>query len=93
MNSCCSQTHGLGKAMATEVVVAFGPSNVYCDLSLWGPMWQWSLVRINLSGVFFKGEPPVQSNLKGCWVNTFTHGDRGPLAFTWQSITTWAIAH
>ena len=22
--------------MATEAVVAFGPSDVYCDLSLWG---------------------------------------------------------
>ena len=36
MSSCCFQTHGLGKAMATEVVVVFGPSNIYCDLGLWG---------------------------------------------------------
>ena len=27
---------GLGKAMATGAVVAFGLSNVYCNLGLWG---------------------------------------------------------
>ena len=36
MNSCLSQTHSLGKVMATKVVVAFGPSDLCCDLGLWG---------------------------------------------------------
>ena len=32
MSSYHSQTQGLGKATVTEVVVAFGPYNVYCGL-------------------------------------------------------------
>ena len=32
MSSYHSQTHGLGKAILTEAVVVFGPSNVYYGL-------------------------------------------------------------
>ena len=32
MSSYHSQTHGLGKATVTEMVVAFGPSDIYCSL-------------------------------------------------------------
>ena len=35
MSSYHSQTHGPGKVMVTEVVVAFGPSDVYYSL---GPL-------------------------------------------------------
>ena len=36
MSSCHSQTHGLGKVMGTGVMVAFGPSDVYCGLNPFG---------------------------------------------------------
>ena len=36
MSSYYSQTHCLGKVMVTEVVVAFGHSNIYCSLSPFG---------------------------------------------------------
>ena len=36
MNSSHSQTHNPGKAMGTEVMEAFGPSDIYCSLSLSG---------------------------------------------------------
>ena len=32
MSSCHSQTLGLGKVMGTEVMEAFGLSNIYCSL-------------------------------------------------------------
>ena len=32
MNSCYSQNPGLGKVTGTEVMEAFGPSDVYCGL-------------------------------------------------------------
>ena len=47
-NSCHFQTHGPGKAMATEVMVAFGPPTSVAILASGGPMWQWSMVRTNL---------------------------------------------
>ena len=40
----------------------------------------------------FREESPVQSNLKGCWVNRFKHGHPGPLTFTWWSVKAWAIS-
>ena len=79
--------------MATEAFVAFAPSDVYCDLGLWGA---------NVAMVYGQnqppqgcslGEPPVQLNLKGYWVNRFTCGHPGPPAFTQQSVRAWAIAH
>ena len=39
------------------------------------------------------GEPLGWSNLKGCWAGRLTCGHPGPLAFTWQSVMAWAIAH
>ena len=39
------------------------------------------------------GEPLRWSNLKGCWAGRLTCGCPGPLTFTWQSVTAWAIAH
>ena len=36
MNTCHSQTHSLGKVTATEAVLAFGTSDVYCSLGLRG---------------------------------------------------------
>ena len=36
MSSGCSQTHNQGMAMGTEVMGTFGPSDVYCSLSLLG---------------------------------------------------------
>ena len=79
--------------MATKAVVVFGTSNVYWGLGLCG-----ADVVIVCSqnqppeGYLFKGEPPVQSNLKGSWVKGFTHECPGPLTFTQLSITAWAIA-
>ena len=36
MSSGHSQTHKPGKAMGTEAMGAFGPSNIYCGLGLLG---------------------------------------------------------
>ena len=54
MNSCCFQTHSLGEVMATKVVVAFGPSDVYCDLGLWG---------VNVVMVYGQNQPPWRCSL------------------------------
>ena len=40
-NSCNSQTHSLGKVMATEVGLAFGPSCIYCS-----PGLLWAVVAL-----------------------------------------------
>ena len=79
--------------MATRAVVALVPLKSIVILASGEPMWQWSMVGTNLPRGVLLGEPPVQSNLKGCWVDGFTHGHPGPLTFTQQSVTPWAIAH
>ena len=56
MNSCHSQTHRLGKVTATKVVVAFGPSNIYCNLGLWGA---------NVAMVYGQNQTPWECPLGG----------------------------
>ena len=78
---------------ATEAVVAFGPSYVYCSLSHWEAKVAMVYGQNQPPWGHLLGEPPVWSNLKGCWVDRFTCGCPGPLALTQWSVMAGAIAH
>ena len=56
-------------------------------------MWQWFMVGATiLRGILHRGTSWVVKP-EGLLGDGFTHGHPGPLAFTWQSITAWAMAH
>ena len=63
---------GSGGLWSLQCLLWSWPLGGWCGNGLWS--------ESTSLGVFFKGEPLVQSNLKGCWVDRFTHGHPGPLS-------------
>ena len=67
---------GPGKATATEVLAAFAPSDVYCNLGLWGA---------DVAMIYCRNQPPWGCSLGGTSGAIKSKGLLGQRVYMWMS--------